>query len=320
MDFYPICSLDSSDTVSFVIPAIQKYMLDKVEILTDIRILTLTDGNPDANNNVSVAPHVAAALWRNVDVNVGGVSLVQSFDNSYGMFQFWETVIHNTEGCHDMLWLKEGLRLDSVTTKIDSESVVFFPTGNAAAANGGGKKRAERFAQGATVSLVSDLNVSIFKQDKLLPSNLEIHISMTKNYSEFILLSAAASTDKVVFDKVTLRCTFQKPIDMVVNIIEERLARENAIYHADNPLRTITICSIEFHNITYLWPLLGPKNNAKKISLPTLLLFALQHVTYMSQSAIWVLLINYVITLNWFIFFIKVILNFTQTFANFRFS
>ena len=103
MDFYPICSLDSSDTVSFVIPAIQKYMLDKVEILTDIRILTLTDGNPDANNNVSVAPHVAAALWRNVDVNVGGVSLVQSFDNSYGMFQFWETVIHNTEGCHDML-------------------------------------------------------------------------------------------------------------------------------------------------------------------------------------------------------------------------
>ena len=157
---------------------------------------------------------------------------------------------------------------------------------------------------------MSDLNVSIFKQDKLLPSNLEIHISMTKNYSEFILLSAAASTDKVVFDKVTLRCTFQKPIDMVVNIIEERLARENAIYHADNPLRTITICSIEFHNITYLWPLLGPKNNAKKISLPTLLLFALQHVTYMSQSAIWVLLINYVITLNWFIFFIKVILNF----------
>ena len=233
MDFYPISSLDSSDTVTFVIPAIQKYMLDRVEILTDIRILTTTGGNPAAGNSVSVAPHVSAALWRIVDVTIGGVSLVQSFDNSYAMFQFWETVIHNTEGCHDLLWQKEGLRLDSVTTKRDSENLVFFPTGNANLVNGGAKKRAERFAGGATVSLIADVNVSLFKQEKLLPPNLEIHLSMTKNYSEFILMSAADSTDKVVFDKVVLRCTFQKPTDMVVNLIEERLARENAIYHAD---------------------------------------------------------------------------------------
>ena len=233
IDFYPISSLDSSDTVSFVIPAIQKHMLDRVEILTEIRILTTADADPAAENSVSVAPHVAAALWRNVDVNIGGVSLVQSFDNSYAMFQFWETVIHNTEGCHDMLWQKEGLRLDSVTTKRDSESLVFYPAENVALANAGGKKRALRFAQGATVSLISDLNVSLFKQEKLLPPNLEIRLNLTKNYSEFILLSAAASTDKVVFDKVTLRCTFQKPVDMVVNLIEERLARDNAIYHAD---------------------------------------------------------------------------------------
>ena len=233
IDFYPISSLDSSDTVSFVIPAIQKHMLDRVEILTEIRILTTADADPAAENSVSVAPHVAAALWRNVDVNIGGVSLVQSFDNSYAMFQFWETVIHNTEGCHDMLWQKEGLRLDSVTTKRDSESLVFYPAEDVALANAGGKKRALRFAQGATVSLISDLNVSLFKQEKLLPPNLEIRLNLTKNYSEFILLSAAASTDKVVFDKVTLRCTFQKPVDMVVNLIEERLARDNAIYHAD---------------------------------------------------------------------------------------
>ena len=236
MDFYPISSLDSSDTVSFVIPAIEKYMLDRVEILTDVRILAADGANPAADNSVSTAPHVTAALWRNMDVNIGGVSLTQSFDNSYGMFQFWETVIHNTEGCHDMLWQKEGLRLDSVTTKRDSENLIFYPAENVALVNGGGKKRAQRFALGATVSLISDLNVSIFKQDKLLPSNLEIHISMTKNYSEFILLSAADSTNKVSFDKVVLRCTFQKPVDMVVNLIEERLARDNAIYHADKSM------------------------------------------------------------------------------------
>ena len=232
MDFYPISSLDSSDTVSFVIPAIQKYMLDRVEILTDIRVLTNANAKPAAENSVSVAPHLAAALWRNVDVNIGGVSLVQSFDNSHAMFQFWETIIHNTEGCHEMLWRKEGLKLDSVTDKFDSENVVFFGA-VADLVNANGKSRALRIAAGTTVSLISDLNVSLFKQEKLLPPNLEIQISLTKNYSEFILLSAATSTDKVVFDKVTLRCTFQKPIDMVVNLIEERLARENAIYHAD---------------------------------------------------------------------------------------
>ena len=232
IDFYPISSLDSSDTVSFVIPAIQKHMLDRVEILTDIRVLTTTNTNPPANNSVSVAPHLAAALWRNVDVNIGGVSLVQSFDNSHAMFQFWETVIHNTDGCHALLWQKEGLRLDSVTSKADSENVVFFGA-VAELVNANGKSRAKRIAAGAKVSLISDLNVSLFKQEKLLPSNLEIRLSLTKNYSEFILLSAATSTNKVVFDKVTLRCTFQKPVDMVLNILEERLAQENAIYHAD---------------------------------------------------------------------------------------
>ena len=243
MDFYPTSSLDSSDTISFVIPAIQKHMLDRVEIITDIRIVTAAGTDPAADNSVSVAPHVAAALWRNMDITIGGTSLTQSFDNSYGMFQFWETVIHNTQGCHDMLWVKEGLKLDSVRSKVDTENLVFYPAEADPLVNAGGKKRAQRFAQGATVTLITDLNASIFKQDKLLPPNLEIHVSMTKNYSEFILLSAATSTDKVVFDKVVLRCTFQKPIDMVVNLIEERLARDNAIYHADKTV-------LSTHNIS----------------------------------------------------------------------
>lgn len=233
MDFHPLSSLDSSDTIDFVIPAIQKYMLDRVEILVDIRVRTAAGEQPGAGHQVSVVPHLVAALWRNVDVNIGGVSLVQSFDNSYAMFQFWETVTHNTAGCSSLLWQKEGLLLDSVTSKADSENLVYFVEAPAVAVNEHGKKRAERIAQGVSVSLISDLNVSLFKQEKLLPPNLEIHVSLTKNYSEFILMESDTTTEKVVFDKVVLRCTFQRPIDMVVNLIEERLARENAIYHAD---------------------------------------------------------------------------------------
>ena len=243
IDFYPLSSIESSDAISFVIPAMQKYMLDKVEILTDIKVVNANGTNPAADNNVSTVPHLAAALWRNVKCSIGGVSLTQSFDNAYTMFKFWETVIHNPEALHPLLKLKEGLLLDSVSTKAASESVVFYPAGGAELVNSHGKHRANRIAQGTTLSLISDLNVSLFKQEKLLPHSLEIQLNLTKNYDEFILLSAAAATEKVVFEKVILRCTFQRPTDMILNLLEERLSRENAIYHADKSV-------LSFHSIS----------------------------------------------------------------------
>ena len=103
VDFYPMSSIESSDTVSFVIPPMQKYMLDKVEVITEIRVLTADGGNPEEKNSVSTAPHLAAILWRNVDINISGQSLSQSFDNSYSMFKFWDTVLHNREGTHPIL-------------------------------------------------------------------------------------------------------------------------------------------------------------------------------------------------------------------------
>ena len=241
-DIYPTNALDSSDTISFVIPGTPKYMLDKVELISEIRVLKNDGSNPTANNKVSTAPHLAAALYRNVDVSIGGVSLTQSFDNSYAMAKFWADAIHYRHGSYPFLSHKEGFTPDSVTSKADSEDVDYFPT-DGAATNANGKIRAQRIQLGRKVHLVSDFNVSIFKQDKLLPTGLQIRVSLTKNYSEFILLSGADNTDKVVFDSVILRCTFQKPNDMVLNLIEERLARENSRYHADKTVLT-------FHSIT----------------------------------------------------------------------
>ena len=99
VDFYPTSSIESSDTVSFVIPPMQKYMLDKVEVVTEIRVLTADGGNPEENNSVSTAPHLAAILWRNVDVNISGQSLSQSFDNSYSMFKSRLTLTFEKRAC-----------------------------------------------------------------------------------------------------------------------------------------------------------------------------------------------------------------------------
>lgn len=243
MDFFPTSSLENSDTVTFTIPAMQKYMLDHVEILTELRVLTAGNQDPAANIDVSTSPHLAASLWRNVNVTIANTSLTQSFDNSYNQFHFWDTIIHSRNGSHAILEKREGLNLDHVNGKAASEDVIYYPVAEGddpvpAVVNHHGRKRAERIQQGRKVCLISDFNIPLFKQSKLLPSNLEINVHLTKNYSEFILLSAANRTEKVVFDRVALRCTFQRPTEMILNIMEERLSRESAIYHADKNMLT----------------------------------------------------------------------------------
>ena len=256
LDFYPVSSIDYSDTIDFIIPKIPKLMLEHVEIVTNIRVLNADGTNPAANNNVSTVPDLAGSLWRNVDVSIGGVSITQSFDNSYTMARFWERVIHTQIATEHFIFMKEGLLLDHVHNKADSENVVFYPVAGEGdvipkVVNYNGRRRADRIAEGKTISIISDLNASLFRQEKLLPSNLSINISLTKNYSEFILLSAADRTEKVVFDKVILRCTFHKPIDVVLNVIEERLSQEAAIYHADKTELTFQNISEGAQDLTF---------------------------------------------------------------------
>ena len=238
IDVFPTTSIEASDTLTFVIPPMAKLMLDKVQIVSQIRAIRADGDNPAANHPCATAPHLAAALFRNVEVTAGGVSLVQSFDNSYAMFKFWNDVIHNTNGTASALKSREGIVIDSVYTKADSENTTYFPEGTdqnpaAPATNQNGVKRAQYIAGGKKVCLVSDLNCSILAQDKLLVPELEIVVTLTKNYSEFILLEPDNHTEKIVFDKLALRCTYKRPQDFIINLLEERLAKENAIYHVN---------------------------------------------------------------------------------------
>ena len=250
IDFYPASSVDS-DTIDFIIPRIPKLMLDRVEVLTKIRVLNADGTNPAEDNNVSTVSDLSGALWRNVDVSIGGVSITQSFDNSYTIAHFWDTVLHNKIATEHLMEQKEGVLLDHVRNKAESENVVYYPAEGTAVVNKHGKQRADRIAQGKAVTVLSDLNVSLFKQEKLLPSDLSINISLTKNYSEFILLSAAEKTEKVVFDKVLLQCTFSRPSDVMLNVLEERLANSAATYHADRTALTFQNISQGAQDLTF---------------------------------------------------------------------
>jgi len=243
IDVAPSNALDTSDTISFKIPGMEKYMLDKVEVVTQLRVVAANNANIAAKLNVTTAPHLAAIIWRNVDVSSNGVSLTQSFDNSYSMFKFWNTVFHQggSSLIRDRIRHQEGCIIDSVESKAHSESLIFY-LDDGRTVNYHGSLRALRIAESKVTYLRSELDISIFTQPKLLPTSLGFDVTLTKNYSETILLSAANDTSKVVFDSVYLRCVYKRPDDIILNIIEERLAKENIILHTDNRV-------LSFHNI-----------------------------------------------------------------------
>ena len=61
-EVYPQTSIDYSDTVSFLIKASPKLMIQNIEIISQIRVLTANDGNPAENTNVSVVSNLANAI------------------------------------------------------------------------------------------------------------------------------------------------------------------------------------------------------------------------------------------------------------------
>ena len=234
----PLNSIDASDTIDFRIEERSKLMLSRVEVVAKIRVLTDTDEKPAANANVSTVPDLSGALWRNVNVSIDGASITQSFDNSYAMAHFFDTVIHTKSSSQHYMFQKEGILLDHVSTKAQSENTEYFPAaGNPV--NCHVKMRAQRIAEGKEVTLISDLNISLFKQGRFILPNIPIDISLTNNESGFILLSAADNTHKVKFEKVYLQCTFYRPNDMILAEYDRKLLNnEPAIYHADQSILT----------------------------------------------------------------------------------
>ena len=133
--------------------------------------------------------------------------------------------------------------------------------------NPNGRVRADRIAGGNRVILTTDLNCSLFKQGKLLPTNLDVAISLTKNYNGYIVMEAAA-THKIQFDKVYLRVTFQQPTDFALHLIVLKLKNQPAIYQAEKGMVSFHSIPAGNEQITF--------NNIFSGNLPVMFIFAIQ--------------------------------------------
>ena len=250
---YPETSIENSDTIPFTIPALPKCQLENIKVVAEIKVTTQAGANLAATANVSVAPHLAAVLFQNVVASIGNQQITQSFDNAYFAFKFWETMLHTVQpkGDKSAIEQEERFLLDDTANKTGSENVTFYELADGAApVNKNGKKRADWIRNGNIIRTVSNLNIPLFTQGQLLPPNLEIKLNLVKNDPGFILLSAADDTSKVNFKNVYLKCRFKQPTDVVLNLMEERLAKSNAIYHADRKLLSYHPISANVTDVT----------------------------------------------------------------------
>jgi len=221
--YSPINSFETSDTVNFVIPAQHNQMIKNVEIVTKFKI----KGGTAADPNVTLVSNPANSLWKQVDIILNNkVQLSNPMQQSSVYESFFSTILNVDQEREDVLFSNQGFLLDKGSDKATADS-----TSNTSAA-----KRAKLIGGqitttggGRSVTLISDLYCSLFKNPKLLIPGIEFTISLTKNKPEFLLM---ANTDdfKIVIERVYLNVTYVQPEAYYLSMLEEKLKKTPAIY------------------------------------------------------------------------------------------
>ena len=263
INYYPLTSIDNTDTITFHVPAQPKLFLDFIEVVTKIKI----DNVPRDEPQVSVISNLANSLWKNVSVVIGGVNITQSFDYSYAISTFFDTVLNNPPDRVDTLLYQQGFFMDKADSKGDSESLIIYKTEAVAAAgdvaavaakdvkNHSTAKRIERFMINDDIptrrygTLIAPLSCSLFQQHKLLPDNLDIKVALSKKDPSFCLYGPNNTEAKLELTNVYLKCHYKLPVDEALEGIEMRLKDEPCRFEADDKI--VTFRQIPYQAKTY---------------------------------------------------------------------
>ena len=266
VDYYPINSFANSDTINFDIPGQPNLMLKKVEIVSKVNVTNKDGSNLTATDQVSIVSNFGHSLWKLVDVTLNSrVSIMSPMHQSYNLEAFFDTIVNEDPDRVDKLFRDQCFLLDDATSKEDSESVIFSGDNikNPSAAT-----RAKRISTSKDLTIITDLHCSLFKQRKVLPTNLDIAISLTKNDSSYVLLHADDEDYIWNIEKVFLRVTYVQPQDFLLNIIEDRLRTSPAIYECNKS--EISTFAIPTGITSYVF------NNIFRGSMPHFIIFAIQ--------------------------------------------
>lgn len=227
----PTSSSYNEGALYFDIPPQQTGMLSNVEIVTKFKIKKGA-GKLVAADNCSVINNFANSLFELVQVRVGDrVELMQSMRNSYAYQTFFDYCLNSHPDRADYLFSTQLFKMDSGTTKTDAESTVF--TGDNVV-NLGASERAKRIAESKSVTVRSRLHCPLLTSSKALPSNIKIHVALTKNSDKFLLITDVEGC-RVEIEDIFLEVTYIRPTDIFHNLIENRLRRQPIPYFISKP-------------------------------------------------------------------------------------
>ena len=214
--YSPVNSFETSDTVNFVIPAQHNQMIKNVEVVTKFKI----EGGPASDPNVTLVSNPANALWKQVDILLNNkIQLSNPMQQSSNYESFFSTILNVDQEREDVIFSNQGFLLDTGLDKASADVTT----------NASGKRRAQLISGGKSVTLISELYCSLFKNPKLLIPGLEFTVSLTKNTPEFLLM-ASKGEFKIVIEKVYLSVTYVQPEEHYLSLLEERLDTTPAIY------------------------------------------------------------------------------------------
>ena len=141
----------------------------------------------------------------------------------------------------------ESTNLEGDEKKIDLENRMghpkaWIPTN----ANPAASIRSMLINSGQSLILNSKFQCPLFNTSKCLPTNMKIRISLSKNRDEILLLCNDDAGYSIVLQDCYLNVTYHRVRDEILNLMEERMANDAAVYFISKPqinVRPITSSS-----------------------------------------------------------------------------
>ena len=221
IDYHPINSLSSSDTVNFDLPSLSNFMLKNIQIVS--QVLVEKEGEASDNEGFFFVSNPSHSLWQHVELTLNNrTSIMNPMAQSYNLEAFFETIFNEGQDRSDKLFAEQGFLLDDSKNKADSEKLdVLKDSVNAV-------KRSKKI-QTNTVTFISDFNCSFIRQGKLLPTNLPMTIALTKNKSSYPLMQAENKFELKI-KQVFLRVTYVEPQPSFLVAFNSMMAKKKALY------------------------------------------------------------------------------------------
>jgi hypothetical protein len=206
--------------IEFSIPSFNNSLicLNSVEVYTKCKIVQKDDTNLAANLSsaddfVSTINSLSSSLFSDINIDVNGTVI----DTQNGLYAF-NGHVNNILSDHDRR------TRNYPTTRLYSEEAAATVDSTTSA---DAKTRGAYFANGGTVQLIHNLDISIFQNERCLPPDTKVNLKFFPNKGSFVILSKKADGYRIAITEMYLIVKYLKCEPNIYLNILERMNHES---------------------------------------------------------------------------------------------